>query len=314
MKIAITTETTCDLSPEQIAKNDIKVLPLTVILGEKSGLDGIDITPQDIFDYAENHKDLPRTSAVNEFTYEDFFKGVQKDYDAIIHIALSSGLSSSCENAINVSKRMNNVYVIDSLNLSTGIGLQVLYACELRDKGLSPEEIVKKVEARRSSVQASFFVNTIDYLYKGGRCSKVAAFGAIVLRIKPQILVQKDGTMVPGSKYFGRKTQACKAYCEDVKTLKNSEGRYEVTYIDCEYNTKISEVGKSESSSYTMYTYQELETKDITYYRYRTINTVNEPVQYTKTKYEESNLPDGYVKLDGSEEVYYSYKYAYCEK
>ena len=100
MKIAITTETTCDLSPEQIAKNDIKVLPLTVILGEKSGLDGIDITPQDIFDYAENHKDLPRTSAVNEFTYEDFFKGVQKDYDAIIHIALSSGLSSSCENAI----------------------------------------------------------------------------------------------------------------------------------------------------------------------------------------------------------------------
>ena len=245
MKIAITTETTCDLSPEQIAKNDIKVLPLTVILGEKSGLDGIDITPQDIFDYAENHKDLPRTSAVNEFTYEDFFKGVQKDYDAIIHIALSSGLSSSCENAINVSKRMKNVYVIDSLNLSTGIGLQVLYACELRDKGLSPEEIVKKVEARRSSVQASFFVNTIDYLYKGGRCSKVAAFGAIVLRIKPQILVQKDGTMVPGSKYFGRKTQACKAYCEDVLKKFNNPDKSIIFITHTHANEEVVEVARS---------------------------------------------------------------------
>ena len=245
MKIAITTETTCDLSPEQIAKNDIKVLPLTVILGEKSGLDGIDITPQDIFDYAENHKDLPRTSAVNEVTYEDFFKRVQKDYDAIIHIALSSGLSSSCENATNVSKRMKNVYVIDSLNLSTGIGLQVLYACELRDKGLSPEEIVKKVEARRSSVQASFFVNTIDYLYKGGRCSKVAAFGAIVLRIKPQILVQRDGTMVPGSKYFGRKTQACKAYCEDVLKKFNNPDKSIIFITHTHANEEVVEVARN---------------------------------------------------------------------
>lgn len=116
------------------------------------------------------------------------------------------------------------------------------------------------------------------------------------------------------SEYLSGKYKVKKAYCEDVKTLKNSEGRYEVTYIDCEYNTKISEVDKKESSSYTVYTYQELETKDITYYRYRTINTVNEPVQYTKTKYEENNLPTGYVKVAGSEEVYYSYKYAYCEK
>ena len=245
MKIAITTETTCDLSPEQIAKNDIKVLPLTVILGEKSGLDGIDITPQDIFDYAENHKDLPRTSAVNEFTYEDFFKDILKDYDAIVHIALSSGLSSSCENAINVSKRLKNVYVIDSLNLSTGIGLQVLYACQLRDKGVSPEEIVKKVEARRSSVQASFFVNTIDYLYKGGRCSKVAAIGAIVLKIKPQILVKQDGKMVPGSKYFGRKTQACKAYCEDVLKTFNNPDKSIIFITHTHANEEVVEVARN---------------------------------------------------------------------
>ena len=245
MKIAITTETTCDLSPEQIAKNDIKVLPLTVILGEKSGLDGVDITPQDIFDYAENHKDLPRTSAVNEFTYEEFFGNILKEYDAIVHIALSSGLSSSCENAMHVAKKLKNVYVIDSLNLSTGIGLQVLYACELRDKGLSLEEIAKKVEARRSSVQASFFVNTIDYLYKGGRCSKLAAFGATVLRIKPQILVKQDGKMVPGSKYFGRKTQACKAYCEDVLKTFNNPDKSIIFITHTHANEEVVEVARN---------------------------------------------------------------------
>ena len=245
MKIAITTETTCDLSPEQIAKNDIKVLPLTVILGEKSGLDGVDITPQDIFDYAENHKDLPRTSAVNEFTYEEFFGNILKEYDAIVHIALSSGLSSSCENAMHVAKKLKNVHVIDSLNLSTGIGLQVLYACELRDKGLSPEEIAKKVEARRSSVQASFFVNTIDYLYKGGRCSKLAAFGATVLRIKPQILVKQDGKMVPGSKYFGRKTQACKAYCEDVLKTFNNPDKSIIFITHTHANEEVVEVARN---------------------------------------------------------------------
>ena len=245
MKIAITTETTCDLSPEQIAQNDIKVLPLTVILGEKSGLDGVDITPQDIFDYAETHKDLPRTSAVNEFTYEEFFGNILKEYDAIVHISLSSGLSSSCENATNVSKRLKNVYVIDSLNLSTGIGLQVLYACQLRDKGIAPEEIVKKVEARRSSVQASFFVNTIDYLYKGGRCSKVAAIGAIVLKIKPQILVKQDGKMVPGSKYFGRKTQACKAYCEDVLKTFNNPDKSIIFITHTHANEEVVEVARN---------------------------------------------------------------------
>lgn len=245
MKIAITTETTCDLSPEQIAQNDIKVLPLTVILGDKAGLDGIDITPQDIFDYAETHKDLPRTSAINEFTYEEFFKGVLKDYDGIVHIALSSGLSSSCENAINVSKKLKNVHVVDSLNLSTGIGLQVLYACRLRDKGFAPEEIVKRLEARRNKVQASFFVNTIDYLYKGGRCSKLAAFGAVVLRIKPQILVKEDGKMVPGSKYFGRKTQACKAYCEDVLKTFNNPDKSIIFITHTHANEEVVEVARN---------------------------------------------------------------------
>ena len=146
---------------------------------------------------------------------------------------------------MHVAKKLKNVHVIDSLNLSTGIGLQVLYACELRDKGLSPEEITKKVEARRSSVQASFFVNTIDYLYKGGRCSKLAAFGATVLRIKPQILVKQDGKMVPGSKYFGRKTQACKAYCEDVLKTFNNPDKSIIFITHTHANEEVVEVARN---------------------------------------------------------------------
>lgn len=224
MKIAITTESTCDLSKELVEKYNIIVKPLQVMLGEKNGLDGVDITPEEIFEYGDTHKDLPKTAALNEFQYNEFFEGLLKEYDAVVHIALSSKLSSSCQNAINVSKTFKNVYVVDSKSLSTGIGMQVIYAAQLRDRGLEPKEIVKKVEERRSSVQASFFVDTIDYLYKGGRCSTLKMIGAVVLRIKPQIIVKQDGSMVPGNKYFGRKSQVCKAYCEDVlKTFNNPD-------------------------------------------------------------------------------------------
>ena len=113
--------------------------------------------------------------------------------------------------------------------------------------------------------------------------------------------------------YISGNYKVKKAYCEAVKTLKNKDGKYEVTYIDCEYNTKLGEA-KEGSSSYTLYTYQELETKPVTYYRYRTISEVNEPIDYTSKLYEESNLPSGYVKVPGTEEIYYSYKFTNCVK
>lgn len=223
-RIAISAETTVDLSKELLEKFDIHTVALSVVLGDKMGYDG-EITPQDIFDYAKTHKDLPKTGAVNEFQYEEYFTNLLKDYDYVIHVSISDKLSSCYNNACNVAKKIGKVFVINSLSLSTGIALTAIYASELaHNTDLSPEEIVKKVDARKKYVQASFYVETIDYLYKGGRCSVVSMIGAKILRIKPQIIVKEDGTMDLGSKYFGRKTEVAIAYIKDVlKKFKNPD-------------------------------------------------------------------------------------------
>ena len=214
MKIAISAESTLDLSKELIKQYDIHVIPFTVLLGEDPYLDG-EINSQDIFDYVEKNKILPRTSAVNEFQYKEYFKGLfDAGYDAVIHISLSSEISTSYSQAINAAKKFDNVFVIDSRSLSTGIALEVIYAAKLAKKGLKPEEIVEKVNARIPYVQASFVIQTLEYLHKGGRCSGLLRFGAAILRIKPQIIVS-DGKMAPAKKYIGRKSQVIEAYCKD---------------------------------------------------------------------------------------------------
>ena len=214
MKIAISAESTLDLSKELIKEYDVQVIPFTVYLGEDAYLDG-DINSQDIFDYVAKTKILPRTSAVNEFQYHEYFQGVlDKGYDAVIHFSVSSEISASCSQAMNAAKKMDNVYVVDSRSLSTGIALEVIYAAKLAKKGLQPEEIVKKVSARIPYVQASFVIQTLEYLHKGGRCSGLLRFGAAILRIKPQIIVS-DGKMAPAKKYIGRKSQVIEAYCRD---------------------------------------------------------------------------------------------------
>lgn len=214
MKIAISAESTLDLSKELIKQYDVHVIPFTVLLGETPYLDG-DINSQDIFDYVDKTKILPRTCAINEFQYHEYFQGLlDQGYDAVIHFSLSSEISAACSQANNAAKKMDNVYVIDSRSLSTGIALEVIYASKLVKKGLKPQEIVEKVSARVPYVQASFVIQTLEYLHKGGRCSGLARFGAAILRIKPQIIVS-DGKMAPAKKYFGRKSQVIAAYCRD---------------------------------------------------------------------------------------------------
>ena len=214
MKIALSAESTLDLSKELLQKYDINVLPFTVLLGENEYKDG-EITGPDIFDYVDKNKILPRTCAINEYQYRDYFRSfLDNGYDAVIHICLSSGISSSYDNAEKASHKFDNVYVIDSASLSTGIALEVIYARKLIDKGLDAKEVVEKVKARIPYVQASFVIQTLDYLYKGGRCSGLARLGAAILRIKPQIIVS-EGKMAPAKKYFGRKSQVIESYCKD---------------------------------------------------------------------------------------------------
>ena len=214
MKIAISAESTLDLSKELIKQYDVHVIPFTVLLGEDAYQDG-DITSQDIFDYVDKTKILPRTCAINAFQYGEYFKGLlASGYDAIIHFSLSSEISAACSQAREAASKMDNVFIVDSRSLSTGIALEVIYASKLVKKGLKPQEIVEKVSARIPYVQASFVIQTLEYLHKGGRCSGLARIGAVLLRIKPQIIVS-DGKMAPAKKYFGRKSQTVASYCRD---------------------------------------------------------------------------------------------------
>ena len=203
MNYKITCESSADLNQDMYKKLKVSVIPFKITLGDKDFSDGIDVTNTQLFEYFENTKQLPKTSAINEFDYEEFFKEQLKDCDGLIHFCISSQISSTYNNALNASKKFKNVHIIDSMSLSSGIGLQVMYATKLRDKGVDIEEAVALINSRREHVQISFVVDKLNYLYKGGRCSALSLLGANLLAIKPSILV-KNGKMVVGKKYMGK--------------------------------------------------------------------------------------------------------------
>lgn len=216
MKIAISSESTCDLSDELKERFKIHTLPYVVILGDEMVKDNGEV-PQKIFEYVAKTKKLPKTSAINEADYLEYFKGLLKTHDAIVHITLSSKLSSSYSHAVSAAEKLKNVYVIDSLSLSSGIGLLAIYASKLKESGLLAEAIAQKVSDRVKSVQASFVVDKLDYLYKGGRCNALELFGANLLKIHPQIVLQ-SGAMRPAKRYRGKMEKVIANYCND--TLK----------------------------------------------------------------------------------------------
>ncbi len=213
MKIAISSDSSLDLTTELIQKYDIHVVPFSIVMGEKAYLDG-EVTSKDIFAYTAKTGKLARTSAVNEAQSEAHFASLLKDHDAVIHFTISSDMSASYQNAVLAAKKFNNVYVVDSRTLSTGVALQAIYAKKLADKGLEPEEIVSRVKERIPYDQASFAIEAVNYLYKGGRCSGVAALGANLLHIRPQIIV-KNGKMGPGKKFRGPMIRWVKDYVEE---------------------------------------------------------------------------------------------------
>jgi DegV family protein with EDD domain len=214
MKIAISAESTCDLSKELIEKYDVKVIPFHVTLGNETFKDG-ELTTEEIFKFVDEKKTLPKTNALNEFEYTEYFEELKKDYDAVIHICLSSGLSSSCNNAMRAAKEVKNVFVVDSLSLSTGIGLLVLYARKLANDGYTPQDIYEKVQARVEKLQVSFVIERLDYLYKGGRCNALSLLGANILKIRPRIVV-KNGKMGSDKKYSGTMDKVVAKYGAEV--------------------------------------------------------------------------------------------------
>ena len=216
MKIKITSDSTCDLGEELVKKYNVGIVPLTVILGNAAYSDGVDITPQMIFDYVARTGTLPKTAACTEEAYADCFAENLKEYDCVIHFNISSKASVSCRNAQEAAKRFGGkVKVIDSLALSTGQGLLVLKACDYAAEGRTPDEIVSAVEALRPKVNTSFVPDSLEYLHKGGRCSLAALMGAKVLKLHPMIEM-RDGQLYASKKYLGGLSHCLKNYCADL--------------------------------------------------------------------------------------------------
>jgi DegV family protein with EDD domain len=201
MKIAISAETTIDLGKDLLAKYQISTVPYTLVMGEKSYTDG-EVKGEDLFAYTEKTGKLAHSAAVNEHQFHEQFAKLLKDNEAVIHFTLSSDMSMSYTNACKAAKEFKNVYVIDTRSLSTGIALLAIFARKLAGEGVDVKEVVKRTEARVKDVQASFALESVNYLYKGGRCSALANFGANLLHLRPQILV-KDGKMLAGKKFRG---------------------------------------------------------------------------------------------------------------
>lgn len=214
MKIKILSDSTCDLSQELIEKYDISIIPLTVIKDGKPYIDRVDITPAEIFEHVANGGELCSTTATNMGEYSDWFEKFTNDYDGIIHINIGSGFSSCYQNACLAAEDFENVRVIDSQNLSTGQGLVVLKACELAQTSTNLDDIKSQLDAFTTKVEASFVLDQLKYMAKGGRCSSATALGANLLNLKPCIEV-KDGKMSVVKKYRGNYAKCLASYVKD---------------------------------------------------------------------------------------------------
>lgn len=211
MKIKITSDSTCDLSPELIAENQIEVFPLHVNKGGQFFTDGVDITPSDIFAHVEQGGDLCSTAALNVEEYRQRFAVLSPEYDAVVHINISADFSSCYQNACLAAAEFPNVYVVDSRNLSTGHGHVVMEACKMAKNCTDVEKMVEDLKELTGRVEASFILNRLDYMVKGGRCSMVAALGANLLKLKPCIEVA-NGKMQVCKKYRGSYLKCLESY------------------------------------------------------------------------------------------------------
>ena len=213
-KIKIIADSTCDLSTEIKEKYDIEVHPFIVNLGDKSFRDGVDIKTNDIFNYYKSTGKLSKTAAASPAEYEDLFKKwTEAGYD-ILFFTISSGFSAAYNNACIAAEGMNNVYVIESANLSTGILLEIMAAGDMIASGMGAQEIAAAIAEIVPKVRASFVIDTLEFLWKGGRCSGVAALGANLLKLKPCIEVV-DGKMSVGKKYRGNIDKVVPQYIKD---------------------------------------------------------------------------------------------------
>ena len=214
MNIKIISDSTCELSAQMLAAHDITLTPLTVVKNDEQFKDGVTITPAEIFAHVAAGGDLCTTAANSIGEYADIFEKYCPDYDGVIVITLGSGFSACYQNACLAAEDFPNVRVIDSQNLTTGQGMVVLKACELAKNANDLDALAAELRAFTEKVEASFVVDKLDYLVKGGRCSSAAALGANLLNLKPCIEV-KGGKMIVGKKYRGNYAKCLVNYAKE---------------------------------------------------------------------------------------------------
>ncbi len=231
----IASDSTTDLSPELIERYGIVILPLGVTLGDKQYTDGVDIDPDFIYKNYEETGLLPKTSAVNLADFEEFFARQTADGTRVIFFTISSDMSSTHNNARLAAESVEGAYVVDTRNLSTGGGLLLITAAEMAEAGHTADEIVARCNELAPCVDASFIIDSLEFLYKGGRCSALAALGANLLSLKPCITV-KDGKMGVGKKYRGKFGAVLPKYIEDRLGDASDviKGHIFVTHAGCE--------------------------------------------------------------------------------
>lgn len=216
MEIILSADRTCDLTEELRNEYQIVTMPYHIHLEGKDYIDNVDITPQELYQAYWDRKVLPKTAAVNTYEYVEYFKQWTEKGYAVIHFCLGSALTSSCQNARLAAEELENVYIIDSGNLSSATGLQVMDCRRMIEEGKEPEEIQRYFTENTQKYHGSFVVDTLEFLRAGGRCSAVAAFGANLLNIKPGIEVDNtNGSMAVGKKYRGKLEKVLPQYVKD---------------------------------------------------------------------------------------------------
>lgn len=214
-KIKITADSTCDIGSELKEKLNITIMPLTVTLGNEQYKDLETVFPKQIFEYVEKNGVLPKTAAASPDLYISMFEEALKENDAVIHFNLSSKMSASNQNANIAAKHFDNVYVIDSASLSSGTALLMLTTHRLASEGVKPCDIIDQLEVLKPCVQASFVIDELDFLHKGGRCSGLAKLGAAIFRIHPMLLV-KNGEITVEKKIRGKMDQVYLDYIDNL--------------------------------------------------------------------------------------------------
>ena len=236
--VKIISDSTCDLSPELLARYEIDILPLHILLGDQEFEDGKNITPDQIYAWSDANKTTPKTSAPAMADAIELFRPYVTAGREIVCFSISSSMSTS-GNVMRLAAEelgaSGQITVIDSANLSTGIGLLVVEAAIMAKKNRTAYEIVSEIEKLKPNVRASFVVDTLTYLYRGGRCNAVAAMAGGVLKLHPKIVVE-DGAMNASKKYRGKIASVILSYVKDMeKDLKNArQERVFITHSGCD--------------------------------------------------------------------------------